>query len=241
MADHQHFDSEDQSGDGCLEDTGYGRRSSTAHEHHECLPIQSESLSQVAANGRASEHDGRLGSHTSTESDGECRRDDRAPAVMPLQLALLLADGIKNTGDAMADVISHHESHEQRREEDAHHGEHQIKPVVGAEIESRCEHQLDLMDEPVKHEGGHGGQQSHEEAEQEHELLVGHVWFSPFVQPLKEAWMSFGIGVLHNRCGVGSRQILIYFLTTITSPSDLSLMMPDGVWGFFSCRREVHT
>ena len=38
-------------------------------------------------------------------------------------------------------------------------------------------------------------------------------------------------------------ELIIYshFLTMVTSPLPLILMMEEGVWGFFSCRRDVHT
>ena len=35
--------------------------------------------------------------------------------------------------------------------------------------------------------------------------------------------------------------IYCHFLTMVTSPLPLILMMEEGVWGFFSCRRDVHT
>ena len=116
--DHEHLDGENQARHGRFEDAGDGGSRTTSHEHHHGLPPEPESLPEVASYGGASEDDGRLGSYTATETDGDGGGDDRAPAVVPPQPALFSADGIEDARDAVADVVFDDIADEERSEVD---------------------------------------------------------------------------------------------------------------------------
>ena len=106
--DHQYLNGEDESGYWSLEDSGNSSRSTTTHEQHQRLVVESEELTEVTRYTRTRKHDRSLGTYGTTESDCYGRGKDRRPAVMPLQSALLGTYGIEDSGDTVRDVISHH-------------------------------------------------------------------------------------------------------------------------------------
>ena len=63
QVNHQHFEREDQSGNGCLEDACHGSGSTAADQQHECLVLHPEHASQVGAYRRTGQHNRRLGTH----------------------------------------------------------------------------------------------------------------------------------------------------------------------------------
>ena len=70
---HQHLQRKHQSGYRCLEDTCDSTSCATAHQRHQHLPVEVEDLSEVGADGRTSQHNRCLGSHRTTETDGDGR------------------------------------------------------------------------------------------------------------------------------------------------------------------------
>ena len=80
--DHQHLKRKYQSGYRSLEDTRNGTSRTTAHKCHQHLTVHAEHLAEVRANGGARQNDRSLGSHRTTEADGDGRGDNRRPAVM---------------------------------------------------------------------------------------------------------------------------------------------------------------
>ena len=87
--DHQHLKRKHQTRYRRLEDTCDSTCGTTAHKCHQHLTIQMEQLSQVRPDGRASEHDRRLGSHRTTKANRDGRGHDRRPAVVRLQARLI--------------------------------------------------------------------------------------------------------------------------------------------------------
>ena len=107
-------------------------------------------MSQVAADGRAREHNRRLGTHGAAEADGDTRGDDARPRVMPFDLALLAGNGVENLGDAVADIIAHHVAHKEAREQNTDDGVQQIEPVGSRDGEVMRQQVLYLVDEPFQ-------------------------------------------------------------------------------------------
>ena len=73
---HQHFQREDQTGNGSLEDAGDGAGSTAAHEEHHLLGVQMEQSAQVGADGRTRQHNRGLGTDTTAEANGDARCHD---------------------------------------------------------------------------------------------------------------------------------------------------------------------
>ena len=175
QVDHQHLEGEHQTGNRGLEDTGDGSGGTTAHQQHQLFTVEVELLSDVRADGRASQHDGRLGTHRTTEADGDGRRDDRRPAVMTFQPRPLARDGIENPGDTMRDIVFHHIAHEQRGEIDTDDGVDKVQPVERRVVEPRGQQHLNLLDDPVQHVGRHRCQQSDDQCQQVGKHLIRYV------------------------------------------------------------------
>ena len=74
--EHEHLDGEQHTGDGSLEDACDTGCRATSHEHRQQLGLEFEGLTQVAADGSTSEHDGALGTHRTAEADGQRRGDE---------------------------------------------------------------------------------------------------------------------------------------------------------------------
>ena len=105
----------------------------------------------------------------------------------------------------------------------------QIQPVDGRDIEVGHEQFPDLINDPVEHIGSHCREEAHEETKQKGELLIGNMLLTPLQETLQGRVMT-DIGML-----------ICHFLIIVTTPSRVSLMMLDGVWGLCSCRRDIHT
>jgi hypothetical protein len=73
----------------------------------------------------------------------------------------------------------------------------------------------------MQREGGNGSKQSHEETQDKRELPVGNVFLSP-----SQKLLSHRLPELF--------AYYLYFRMTVTSPFSVSLMMLEGVCGFFS-------
>ena len=86
---HQHLEREHQTSDGGLEDACDGSRGATSHQYHELMVVEMEEFAEVAADGRTCQDNRSLSSHATSEADGYGRCDDRAPAVVLLDAALL--------------------------------------------------------------------------------------------------------------------------------------------------------
>ena len=82
---HQHFEHKDQTCNGGLENAGNGSGGSTTYQEHHVLVRESANLTKTASYRAASQDDRCLGSHTATKTNGDGRRDDRRPAVVPRQ------------------------------------------------------------------------------------------------------------------------------------------------------------
>ena len=191
QVDHEHLEGEHHACHGRLEDAGDGGGGAASHEHHHRLAVELEHLSEVAAYRRTREYDRCLGSHTAAETDGDGGGDDRAPCVVALQSALFAADGIENTGDAVADVVLDDVFHEERRQVDADDGEDEVEPVERLDVEAGGEQPFYLADETVENKGGKGGEKSHHECQCQGKLPVRDILLAPIVQPVNHVW-SFG-------------------------------------------------
>ena len=133
--DHEHLEREHEARNGCLEDAGYGPRSTATDEQHEHFVVELEHAAQVAADGRACKHNGRLSSHRTAAAYGQRRGNDARPAVVRPYLSALARQGVENFCHAVANVVAHHIADEERREQDAHHGIDQEEPVGVAHVE----------------------------------------------------------------------------------------------------------
>ena len=175
QVDHQHLEREHQSGDGGLENARDGTSGTAAHQEHQRATVLAEQLAQVRADGRAGEHDGRLGTHRAAKADGDGRCHHARPRVVGLQTRAVLRDGIEDAGDAVRDVVLHHIAHKKHGEQDAHHRIYQIEQVERGGVEAPGKSCHDDVDEPVEHVGGHGREQTHYESQEEHKHAVAHV------------------------------------------------------------------
>lgn len=99
--DHQHFEREYESGYRRLENAGDGRRRTAAHKPDELAVVHAEQLAQVGTDGTARQDYRRFGTDRSAAADGNARRDDARPAVVPLQLGLLGRYGVEYAGDSV--------------------------------------------------------------------------------------------------------------------------------------------
>ena len=115
QVDHQHFEREHQSGYGRLEDAGDGGGSTAANKQNQLLLVHAEQSSEVGTDSRTREHDRRLGTYRSAEADGDSRRHNRCPAVVPFQSRLLRGYSVEDARDTVRDVVLHHVAHEERR------------------------------------------------------------------------------------------------------------------------------
>ena len=73
---------------------------------------------------------------------------------MSLDETLLARNGVKNLGDAVADVVADDIAHEESCQEDAHDGIHQIGPVGTGDGEMVGQQMLHLLDEPLQEQAG---------------------------------------------------------------------------------------
>ena len=71
--EHQHLDREQESSDRSLEDAGNTSSGATTQKYHHGVLVETEGASEVAANGRACEHDRSLGTDRTTKADGDAR------------------------------------------------------------------------------------------------------------------------------------------------------------------------
>ena len=217
---------EDQSRDGRLEDAGHGTRRATPHEEHQRAVVQLEDATQVGPDSRARQHDRRLGSHRTTETDGDGTGQDGRPRVVTLDAPLAARDGIKDFSHPVADIVLHHIAHKEARQQDAHHGVHQVEVVGLGRVEMVGQEKLDPMYQLLQQQGGQRRADAHHEAEQEDELPVLDVLLAPSDEP--------GLPALHRiyRCILAHHCRMI-----LTSPPLPSLMMDEGRAGAVSVRR----
>ena len=191
QVDHEHLEREDQSCYRRLEDAGNGSGSPAAHQQHQVFLLQVEQLAEIAADGRSGKYYRCLGSYGTSESDGDGRRDDRRPAVVPFQMAVFRGNGVEHPGDAMRYVVLHHIFYEHRGNPDADDGEQEVEPVVAGDGESRREQYLYLPDNPMQEKGGDGGKEADEEREYERHLAIRYVLIPPIDDPLHRGFFLF--------------------------------------------------
>ena len=114
---------------------------------------------------------------------------------MSLQAALLLRDGVKNPGDAMAYVIADCIPHIKRRQNDSYGRQKNIDIVPGLKIDARSEHFRDIMDEPFEDQCGKSAENSHKECQQKYEILLLYMTFAPH-EEIEETIAQPGVGLL---------------------------------------------
>ena len=182
QVDHQHLERKHQSCDRRLKDACYRPSCTTAYERHQRLIVQSEQLAEVGANGRTSEYDWRLSSHTAAKADGDGRSDYARPCVMCLQTRAVRRYGIEDARNAMRDIILDNIAYEERGEIDADDGIDQIEPVVGVSMELTRQQVDNHVDESMQHVSSHCRQQAHDERQDKQKHLVAHVGYTPVVQ-----------------------------------------------------------
>ena len=100
---------------------------------------------------------------------------------MRLQSRLVRRDGIKDSGDAVRDIILDDISDEQRRQVDTHDRIDQIKPVGACAIELACKQQYDLIDDPMEHKSSHGRKEADKQSENDHEHLLADMLHAPLM------------------------------------------------------------
>ena len=82
----------------------------------------------------------------------------------------------------MRNVVLHDITHEQHREENTDNGPHEIEPVDALDAETCRQQMLNLMNNPMQDKGGHSGEETHEETQQQRELPVADMLLAPFLE-----------------------------------------------------------
>ena len=79
----------------------------------------------------------------------------------------------------MADVVTHYILNEEHGEEYTCYGIYKVWPVTTGDDESLCQEVGNLFDEPFKGQPCQCGKDSHQEADDQHELVVAEVAAPP--------------------------------------------------------------
>ena len=176
---HQHFKRKHQAGNGSFEDTGNSSRSTASDEQHHGFVFQAKGFAETRTDGRTRQHDGRLGSHASAETDGQGRSHHTGPAIVPTNVALSARDGVKNLRNTVADIVAHQITDEQGREHDAHNRINKKESVGLRNVKTVRQQELYFMDEPFQRLCCDGGSHSHGKAEHQQELARAGVALHP--------------------------------------------------------------
>ena len=177
--DKQHLDGEHQAGNGGLEDTRDGTCRTTSYEEHHRACIDTEQASQIGTDGRTREHDRCLGTHRTTEADGDGAGNNRRIHIVRTYAGLLTRDGIENLGHAMPDIVAHNVADKQPRKEDTYHRIDEVEVVGLVGVEILCEEVLDEVDEILQRERCKGRAEAHEHCEDKRKSLGTDVLFAP--------------------------------------------------------------
>ena len=176
---HQHLKHKDKSRNGGLEDTRHSTSSTTTNKQHHVFVTQSTELSQRTAYSTTCQHDRSLSSNTTTKTDGNSGGHNGGPCIVRLDAALLARNGEKNLGDTMPDVITDNIADEEHRQPNAHDRIDEVEPVGTRDGEFLRQQMLYPANEPLQQKSGTSGKDANEEADEQHEGVVGKMPTSP--------------------------------------------------------------
>ena len=98
---------------------------------------------------------------------------------MRLDAALLAGNGEKNLGNTMPDIITDDIADEEHRQPDTHDRIDEVEPVGTRVGELLCQQMLYLSNEPLQQKSGTSGKDAYEEADEQHEGVVGEMPTTP--------------------------------------------------------------
>ena len=129
---------------------------------------------------------------------------------MPLDTALLTGYGKEYLGDAVPNIVSDNIADEKHRQPYAHNRINEVEPVGTRHRELLCEDVLYLGNEPLQQKSCAGREDTDEEADEQHEGIVGKMPPTPAKQ------VGYDISIIH-------------FLIIFICPSRLNLIIWLGL------------
>ena len=113
-----------------VEDARYGTGRAAPQQERHAAVGHAAVAAQVGADGRARVHDGGLRTDGTAEANGERTSQERAPAIVALDFGFVLGNGLQHLGNAMANVVPDKIPDDEKAQEHAHAGQHQIGPAA---------------------------------------------------------------------------------------------------------------
>ena len=97
-----------------------------------------------------------------------------------------LRDGIEDLRDTVRNIVADHIFDENRREGNTDHRRNEVPPGMLIGDQLLLNEPLNEVDKRFEDRRRHGGEHAHEEREQQHQMLLGDMAFTPFDHSIVE-------------------------------------------------------